>query len=133
MPSKRLLKAVLPLLIVMYSLTAYSQTKQISGSVKDSKGAGIAGASVVIKGSRGGTTTSSDGVFRLTVPEATKMLTVSAVGFTATDIDVSATSTADVVLVESNSSLNEVVVVGYGTARRRDITGSVASVTAQGF
>ncbi len=134
MPSKRLLKAaVLPLMLAIYSISAYSQTKQITGSVKDSKGAGIAGASVVIKGSKGGTTTNTEGVFRLPVPEATKTLTVSAVGFTATDVDVSSTTTVDVTLVESNNSLNEVVVVGYGTARRRDITGSVASVTAKDF
>ncbi|AEW02269.1 hypothetical protein A4D02_31200 [Niastella koreensis] len=133
MPSKRLLKAVLPLLTVMYSLTLYSQTKQITGSIKDSKGVGIAGASVVIKGAKGGTTTNAEGIFRLAVPEATKTLTVSAVGFTATDVDVSSMNAVDVKLEESNNSLNEVVVVGYGTARKRDLTGSVASVTAKEF
>ena len=133
MPSKRLLKAVLPLLLAIYSISAFSQTKQITGNVKDSKGAGIAGASVVIKGSKGGTTTSSDGIFRLAVPEATKTLTVSAVGFTAIDVDVSSTTTVEVALVESNNSLNEVVVVGYGTARKRDLTGAVSSVTAKDF
>jgi iron complex outermembrane receptor protein len=117
----------------MYSLAVYSQTKQITGSVKDSKAVGIAGASVVIKGSKGGTTTNADGAFNLTVPEGTKTLTVSAVGFTATDVDISSSNTVDVTLVESTSSLNEVVVVGYGTARKRDITGSVASVTAKEF
>ncbi|MBO9199456.1 MULTISPECIES: SusC/RagA family TonB-linked outer membrane protein [Niastella] len=133
MPSKRLLKAVLPLLTVMYSLAVYSQTKQITGSIKDSKGAGIVGASVVIKGSKGGTTTNSEGIFRLAVPEATKALTVSAVGFTTIDVDVSTMTAVEVKLEESNTSLNEVVVVGYGTAKRRDITGSVASVSAKEF
>ncbi len=133
MPSKRLLKAVLPLMFAIYSISAYSQTKQITGSVKDSKGAGIAGASVVIKGARGGTTTNAEGIFRLPVPEATKTLTVSAVGFTTTDVDVSATSTVEVALVESNNSLNEVIVVGYGTVKKRDLTGSVSSVTAKDF
>ena len=133
MPSKRLLKAVLPLLTVMYSLTLYSQTKQITGSIKDSKGAGIAGASVVIKGARGGTTTNSEGIFRLAVPETTKTLTVSAVGFTTIDVDVSSMNAVEVKLEESNSSLNEVVVVGYGTVKKRDLTGSVSSVTAKDF
>jgi iron complex outermembrane receptor protein len=133
MPSKRLLKAILPLLTVIYSLNVYSQTKQITGNIKDSKGAGIAGASVVIKGSRGGTTTNAEGVFKLTVPEATKTLTVSGVGFTSQDVDVSASTNVDISLVESTNSLNEVVVVGYGTARKRDLTGSVASVTARQF
>src|SRR4051812_1699609 len=133
MPSKRLLKAVLPLLTVMCSLTVYSQTKQITGSIKDSKGAGIAGASVVIKGARGGTTTNADGIFRLAVPEATKTLTVSAVGFTTIDVDVSSMNAVEVKLEENNSSLNEVVVVGYGTVKKRDLTGSVSSITAKDF
>lgn len=133
MPSKRLLKAILPLLTAIYSLNVNAQTKQITGNIKDSKGTGIVGASVLIKGSQGGTTTSSDGFFRLNVPEATKELTVSAVGFSPQDVDVSATNTVSIVLVESQSSLNEVVVVGYGTTRRRDITGSVASITAKDF
>ena len=133
MPSKRLLKAILPLLTVIYSLNVYSQTKQITGSIKDSKGAGIIGASIVIKGSKGGTTTNAEGVFRLAVPEATKTLTVSAVGYTTQDVDISANTAVELVLAENNSSLNEVVVVGYGTARKRDLTGSVASVTAREF
>jgi TonB-linked SusC/RagA family outer membrane protein len=133
MPSKRLLKAILPLLTVFYSLNVYSQTKQITGNIKDSKGAGIVGASVVVKGSRGGTTTNTEGAFSLTVAEATKTLTVSAVGYTTQDVDVSASTTVDVTLVESTGSLNEVIVVGYGTARRRDITGAVSSVTAREF
>lgn len=133
MPSKRLLKAVLPLLTLCYSLNVFCQTKQITGNVKDSKGAGIVGASVVIKGSKGGTTSGSDGFFRLTVPEAAKTLTISAVGYTSQDVDISDSSAVDVSLVESTGSLNEVVVVGYGTARKRDLTGSVASVSAKDF
>lgn len=134
MPSKRLLKAtLLPLLTVIYSLNVYAQTKQITGNIRDSKGAGIVGASVIIKGSQGGTTTGTDGFFRLTVPDATKTLTVSAVGFTSQDVDISTNNTVNLVLAESQSSLNEVVVVGYGTARKRDITGSVATVTSRDF
>ncbi|MCS3797900.1 SusC/RagA family TonB-linked outer membrane protein [Niastella sp. OAS944] len=133
MPSIRLLKAILPLFIAFYCLNVNAQTKQITGNIKDSKGAGIAGASVVIKGSQGGTTTGSDGFFRLNVPEATKTLTVSAVGFTSQDVDVSTSNVVSLVLVESQSSLNEVVVVGYGGVRKRDITGSVAVVSAKDF
>src|SRR5687767_898915 len=134
MPSKRLLKAIiLPLLTVIYCLNGYSQTKQITGNVKDSKGAGIVGDFVIIKGSKRGTTTGTDGFFRLTAPEATKTLTVSAVGYTPQDVDISDSSTVDVSLLESTGSLNEVVVVGYGGVRKRDLTGSVASVTAKDF
>jgi TonB-dependent starch-binding outer membrane protein SusC len=133
MPSKRLLKAILPLLTVIYSLNVYAQNKQITGNVKDSKGAGIVGASVVVKGSNRGTTTSSEGFFRLTVPEATKTLTISAVGYTAQDVDVSTSTTVDISLAESSADLGEIVVVGYGTARKKDVTGSVQSVKAKDF
>ncbi|WP_205512985.1 SusC/RagA family TonB-linked outer membrane protein [Longitalea arenae] len=133
MPSKRLLKAILPLLTVMYSLTVYAQTKQVTGNIKDSKGAGIVGASVVIKGSQGGTTTGTEGFFRLTVPEATRTLTVSAVGYATQDVDISATNTVNLTLAESTADLGEIIVVGYGTARRRDVTGSVQSVKAKDF
>jgi len=134
MPSKRLLKAAVPLLtVIFFSLSVYSQTKQITGTVKDSKGAGIAGASIVVKGAKGGTTTSAEGFFRITVPETAKTLAISAVGFTTEDVDISSSTNVSVSLTESNNSLNEVVVVGYGTARKKDLTGSVASVTAKDF
>jgi iron complex outermembrane receptor protein len=133
MPSKRLLKAILPLLTVMYSLNVYAQTKQITGNIKDSKGAGIVGASVVVKGSQGGTTTGSEGFFRLTVPEATKTLTVSAVGYAAQDVDISTSSTVNLTLTESTADLGEIIVVGYGTARKKDLTGSVQSVKSKDF
>jgi TonB-dependent starch-binding outer membrane protein SusC len=134
MPSKRLLKAVLPLLMtVIYSLNVYSQTKQIIGNIKDSKGVGVVGASVVVKGSKGGTTTNAEGGFKLTVAESATTLTVSAIGYTPQDVDISVSNVVAVSLVESTGSLNEVVVVGYGTARKKDLTGSVASVTTKEF
>ena len=133
MPSKRLLKAILlPLLTVIYSLNVYSQ-KQITGNVKDSKGVGIVGASVVVKGSKGGTSTNAEGGFRLTVPESATTLSISAIGYTSQDADISVSNVVAVSLVESTGSLNEVVVVGYGTARKKDLTGSVASVTTKEF
>jgi iron complex outermembrane receptor protein len=133
MPSKRLLKAILPLLLAIYSLSVYSQTKQISGTVKDSKGTGVAGASVVVKGSRNGTTTNAEGAFSITVPQTAKTLVISGVGYTSQDVDISNSTTVEVSLAESTNNLNEVVVVGYGTTRRRDITGAVSSVTAKEF
>lgn len=133
MPSKRLLKAILPLLTAIYSLNVYAQTKQITGSIKDSAGTGIRGASVVVKGTNRGTTTGSDGFFRLAVSETAKTLTVSAVGYATQDVDITNTTTVNVILIESIADLGEIVVVGYGTARKRDVTGSVQSVKAKDF
>jgi iron complex outermembrane receptor protein len=126
-------KALLPMLFVFLSLTLYSQTKQITGSVKDSKGGAVAGASVVIKGSKTGTTTNGEGDFRLTVPDGTQTLTITAIGFNSADVNVSSGTTVQVTMIENTSDLNEVVVVGYGTARKRDLTGAVASVKAKDF
>lgn len=133
MPSKRLLKAIMPLCLLVYSLHAYSQTKQISGTIRDSKGAGVIGASVVVKGSRTGTTTNAEGAFSFTVPESAKTLVISGVGYNTQEVDISGQTSVQVTLEESTNNLNEVVVVGYGTARRRDITGAVATVTSREF
>src|SRR5687768_13763157 len=134
MNSKQLLaRAVYLLSCLLLSLSLFSQTKQITGKVKDIRGQGVIGASVVVKGSQGGTTTNSDGDFTITVPQATTTLVISGVGFAQQEVNVANSATVDVTLIESSSSLNEVVVVGYGTARRRDITGAVASIQAKDF
>src|SRR5688572_9812493 len=105
MPSKRLLKAIMPLLCLVYSLQAYSQAKQISGNVKDSKGAGVVGASVVVKGSRTGTTTNSEGAFTITVPQAATTLVITGVGYNALEVDISSQTTVEATLTESTNSL----------------------------
>ncbi|THU36999.1 SusC/RagA family TonB-linked outer membrane protein [Niastella caeni] len=133
MPSKRLLKAILPLLTVIYSLNVYSQVKQITGTIKDSSGAGINRASVVVKGTNSGTTTNEQGNFRLAAPESARTLTISAVGYTSQEVDISTSNTVNIILTESTVDLGEIVVVGYGTARKRDVTGSVQSVKAKDF
>jgi TonB-dependent starch-binding outer membrane protein SusC len=134
MNSKQLLaRAVYLLSCLLLSLSLFSQTKQITGKVKDIRGQGVIGASVVVKGSQGGTTTNNEGDFSLTVPQATTTLVISAVGFAEQEVNVASSATVDITLIESTGNLNEVVVVGYGTARRKDLTGSVASVQAKDF
>lgn len=136
MTLKRLLTAsMLLLLTVAFSVSAYAQEKVITGKVTDSKdGSPVIGASVVAKSSNsGGTTTGADGSFKLSVPTSTTTLLVSYVGYGTQEISVVGKTTVDVSLSASGSNLNEVVVVGYGTARRKDITGSVASVKSKDF
>ncbi len=133
---KRLLQASAWLLL-FFSLSAsvFAQEKSISGKVTDSKdGSPVVGASVVPKGSSAvGTTTGSDGTYKITVASNVTTLIVSYVGFGTQEISIVGKTTVDVGLSSSGSNLNEVVVVGYGTSRRRDITGSVASVKAKDF
>jgi len=134
MISKRLLsKVVLPAILLFLTHTVLAQ-KVVTGKVTDSKdGTPVSGASVRPKGGGGGTTTSADGTYRITVAESTTALLISYVGFGDMEIDITGKTTADAALTTSNSSLNEVVVVGYGTARRKDLTGAVSSVQSKDF
>ncbi|UOQ80442.1 TonB-dependent receptor [Hymenobacter sp. 5414T-23] len=102
----------------------------VSGRVVDAKGNGLPGVTVVVKNTTIGTSTGSDGSFSLQVPE-NSVLVISFVGFTRREVPVvGATSSLSITLAEDSQALNEVVVIGYGTARKSDLTGSVASVSA---
>src|SRR5215213_9825055 len=135
MITKRLLaRFIFPLLLLIITQSVLAQ-KVITGRVTDSKdGSPIIGATVQPKGGTGGTSTGSDGSFRLTVGNDVNTLVVSYVGFGTMDININGKSTVDVTLTSSsNNNLNEVVVVGYGTARKKDVTGSVVSVKEKDF
>jgi TonB-dependent starch-binding outer membrane protein SusC len=119
--------------LLLFSFSqVFSQSKTITGKVTDSKdGTPIVGATVQPKGSKNGTSTGADGSFSLTVAANVTTLVISSVGFEK--LEVSAANAGAVSLIASNSNLNEVVVVGYGTARRKDLTGSVTTVQAKDF
>jgi TonB-linked SusC/RagA family outer membrane protein len=135
MTSQRLFTAsALLLLALSISIASLAQDKIITGKVTDSKdGAPVIGASVVPKGSTQGTSTGTDGSFRINVSEGVTTLVVSSVGFTTLEVDITGKTVANVALEASNLNLNEVVVVGYGTARRKDLTGAVASIKSKDF
>jgi TonB-dependent starch-binding outer membrane protein SusC len=120
------------LLCVLFTQTAFSQNKTITGKVTDNTGAPLNGVTVSVRGGKTGTSTAPDGTFTLSVPPRTT-LTFSGVGYTSQDVTVGDQTNVSVSLIISNSSLNEVVVVGYGTARRKDFTGSVQSIQAKDF
>jgi TonB-linked SusC/RagA family outer membrane protein len=132
MRKKRLLaKAAVLCLLVMLGMPAFSQNSAVTGKITDSTGAPLAGASVTIVGSTRGTTTDANGVFHLNAMPGDKTLLISAVGFTPRRILIGNSSL--IILSNGNSSLNEVVVIGYGTQLKKDLTGSVASVNAKDF
>ncbi len=121
-------------LLLLGSLTSQAQNKTISGRVIDAKdGASIPNISVTVKGSRSGTQTSADGSFRLTVPAGTASLTVSGVGYETQEVSIAGKDAVEVSLKTNNASIGEVVVVGYGSSRKKDLTGAVASVKAKDF
>ena len=112
----------------MSSSLAFAQSK-VTGVVKDATGEPIIGASVSVKGAQGvGAVTDLDGNFTLTVPSGKKQLLVSYIGFTPQTIDVTGKNTFEIVLKEDNQTLNEVVVVGYGTMKKSDLAGATGSM-----
>ena len=113
----------------MSSLTAFAQ-KRITGTVTDATGEPVIGANIVEKGVRAnGTVTDADGRFTLDVG-AGAVLQISYVGYLTQQITVGNRTSLDVTLEEDTQSLEEVVVIGYGTQKKRDLTGSVVSVRA---
>jgi len=136
MTLKRLLTASFTLLLTfIFTLATFAQEKVITGKVTDAKdGSPVSGATVVASGSlSGGTSTGADGTFKINVASNVTSLIISYVGFGTQEISIVGKTSVEVGLSSSGSNLNEVVVVGYGTARRKDITGSVASVKARDF
>jgi TonB-linked SusC/RagA family outer membrane protein len=101
---------------------------QLTGRVVDEKNEGLPGATVLLKGTTNGSTTDMDGKFSLTVPSATGVLVVSFVGYQSQEVSISNSLVVNVVLKADTKSLDEVVVVGYGTQKKRDLTGTVLSL-----
>ena len=105
----------------------------ITGTVKDEKGEALPGVNIVIKGTIQGTTSDAQGQFRIDVPDRNTVLVFSFVGYASQEIIAGSSTQLSVVMASSNRTLNEVVVVGYGTQRKADLTSSVASVKAENF
>lgn len=132
--SKLVRPALVGLLACVFTLFAQAQTKTVTGKVTDSKdGSPLAGASVLVKGSTTGAQTGADGTFKITVPSSARTLTVSYAGYASADVNISASNTANVSLTASADALADVVVVGYGTRKSKDVTGSVSRVTEKDF
>lgn len=102
--------------------------KEISGVVKDESGTVLPGVSIVVKGTQQGTTTDTDGKFSLKTTEPGAVLTFSFVGYASQQVVVGSKTFVEVILYASQSLLEEVLVVGYGTQKRGDITGAITSV-----
>ena len=133
MSFKKVLRSFILPITFLISQVAFSQNKTVTGKVTDSKdGSGIPGASVLIKGTRSGTNTNTEGSFSLTASSTATTLVISAVGFAEQEVSIT-DGPISVSLVSGGSNLNEVVVVGYGTARRKDLTGSISTVAAKDF
>ena len=106
------------------------QANKVTGIVKDTNGEPIIGANVTVKGQSIGTITDIDGRFVLDAPKDA-VLQITYIGYVSQEVKVSGNKELNVVLKEDTETLDEVVVIGYGTSRKKDITGSIASVRAE--
>lgn len=109
---------LLTTIVVLAGLTSWAQ-RTISGRIIDDKGAPVSGASVQIKNSQSGTVSNDDGRFSLTVPASGKILVISAVNMGTQEVIIGSLATINVTLSTTFSSMQEVVVVGYGTQRKK--------------
>lgn len=114
---------------VFLAINAIAQQK-IGGRVLNAKTAEpLANVSVQVKGTNTGTTTDANGKFSLPVPNSKAVLVISYTGFASQEVTAGSTDLDNIRLQEEASSLNEVVVIGYGTAKKKDVTGSVSSIS----
>lgn len=126
------MKTVLRLLCVLVflsgSVSSFAQEISVTGKVTASDGTSLPGASVLIKGTTNGVPTDGEGNFSIKVPSSASILVFSMIGMTSQEITVGSQSKIDVILKDDARTLEEFVVVGYGTQRKLDVTGSVVSI-----
>ncbi len=114
-----------------YADAVQAQGITVHGTVKDPKGTALNAITVNVKGTNIGTATDANGKFKLMVPDAKSVLVFSSIGFTSREITVGAQADIDVVLTAGNNAMDEVIVIGYGTQRKKDVTGAISSVSAK--
>lgn len=125
----RSLKALLVFALLTFSLTLSAQNITVTGKVTDEQtGEAMIGVNVVIKGTIRGIVTDIEGNYTMTGCPSDAILVFSYVGYQSKEVPVSGRTTLDVTITTSSSILDEIVVIGYGTAAKKDITGSVSSV-----
>ncbi len=105
-----------------------AQTISVTGTVTDAQGEPMPGVNVVVKGTTTGAATDFDGKYQINAPSSDAVLSFSFIGFLTQDVIVGNQTTMNITLNEDTQKLEEVVVIGYGTAKKRDLTGSIVSI-----
>ncbi|KAA5542370.1 SusC/RagA family TonB-linked outer membrane protein [Adhaeribacter rhizoryzae] len=121
---------ILPL-VLLATAGAWAQSAGIKGKVTDEQGGGLPGVTVLLKGTTNGTTTDASGTYALNIPNGGGTLVVSFIGYQTKEVAINNQTTINITLSPDAKALEEVVVVGYGTQRKSDMTGAVSSVKAE--
>ena len=116
------------LLLAMLCLVTFAQGKTVTGTVVDGTGEPLIGVSVLVKGTTAGAITDFDGKFSIPNVKAGSTLVVSYIGYATQEIKVGNQTTFNITMEDDNQLLDEVVVIGYGTAKKKDLTGAVSTV-----
>ncbi|MCU7694785.1 SusC/RagA family TonB-linked outer membrane protein [Haoranjiania flava] len=117
--------------VLIFCLSSTYAQVNISGTVKDAQGEALPGVSVRVKGTPTGASTDADGRYSIAVPGSESVLVFSFIGFTNVETKVGSRTVVNVTMEISTESLEEVVVVGYGTMRKSDVTSSISSISAK--
>ncbi len=131
-PCTQFICAGLTTFFLLVATLAISQTRTITGKVMDARGnQSLGGVTIQAKGTQTITQSGNDGSFSINVPAGTQALIFTFVGFTSQEVAIGTSNNVNVSLDPDGQSLTDVVVIGYGTARKSDLTGAVASVKAE--
>jgi iron complex outermembrane receptor protein len=126
--------AMLALLGLLTGSAAWAQGRVVTGRVTAQEdGSALPGVSVVVKGTTTGTATDGSGNYSLTVPGNETVLVYSFIGYVSQEAIVGSRASVDVVMAPDVTALSEVVVVGYGTQKKEDLTGAVTAISAKDF
>lgn len=125
---KSMMVAAIVMLFIASGPEAYAQERQVSGTVTDETGSSIPGANILVKGTSRGTVTDIDGNYTINVDGDEAVLVFSYVGYVSEEVRVGSRSVIDVTLMPDIQTLSEIVVVGYGTMERQNVTGAISSV-----
>src|SRR3982751_5375389 len=118
-------------LVTSFNAAVAQSGFRVSGKITQPSGEPLAGATVTEKGTSTSTLTKDDGNFTINVSNANASLVISFVGYAAREVKINGQQVLNVSLQAANDNLNEVVVIGYGTTKRKDLTGAVASVSGK--
>jgi len=121
--------AVVFLLCLLISNRANAQSVTLEGTVKDAAGLTLPGVNILEKGTKNGASTDFDGRYKIKLSNPKAVLTFSFIGFKTKEVATEGKTKIDVILIEDSNSLNEVVVIGYGTSKKSDLTGAVSTIS----